>query len=136
MLKKIINKFTSGEIYTILAILLFNLVVIYCLFIDISIYKTFLFNSFLILIVFFASTYFNKKNNFGIVRQLYLVPFIFLVYSNVKSIIHVLFEQDFDSYLIQIDEFIFGTQPAFFIRNIINPYLTEYLQISYFCFLF
>lgn len=136
IINKLIHQFTSGEIYTILTILLFNLVVIYCLFIDFSIYKTFLFNSFLILIVFFASTYFNKKNNFGVIRQIYLVPFIFLVYSNVKSIIHVLFERDFDSYLIQIDEFIFGTQPAFFLENIINPYLTEYLQISYFLFFF
>jgi membrane-associated phospholipid phosphatase len=86
--------------------------------------------------VLIASNLFNRRNSFGVYRQLYLVPFIFLVYNNVKSIIDVLFSSDFDQYLIEIDNFIFGTQPAILLEPIINPILTEYLQISYFLFFF
>lgn len=135
-MKKIINSLTSGEIYTLLTLLIFNSIVLVCLFFDSSIYTTFIFNTLLILIVLVVSKLFNRKNNYGVYRQLYLVPFIFLVYNNVKSIIDVIFSQDFDEYLILIDNFIFGTQPAILLEPIINPVLTEILQISYFLFFF
>lgn len=135
-MNKIINKLTSGEIYTLLTLIIFNLIVLVCMFININIYTTFIFNSILIMIVLTASNLFNRRNSFGVYRQLYLVPFIFLVYNNVKSIINVLFSHDFDQYLIRVDEFIFGTQPAFLLESIVNPILTEYLVISYFLFFF
>lgn len=135
-MNKIISKLTSGEIYTLFTLILFNIIVLFCMFIDFNIYKTFLFNTLLIFVVLVISNIFNRKNSFGVYRQLYLVPFIFLVYNNVKSIIDVLFTRDFDQYLIDIDNFIFGTQPAFLLEPIINPILTEYLQISYFLFFF
>lgn len=36
-----------------------------------------------------------------------------------------------DEYLIQIDRWIFGTDPASYLSNYLNPYLTEFLQLIY-----
>lgn len=134
MLEKLNKRFTSSEIYTISSLLILNVILIYCFFIETNVVSTFFYNLFLVFIIVVVSFFFEKKKNRGVLRQVYLIPFIFLVYTNVRVIIDVLFVNDFDIYLIKIDEFIFGTQVGFILNKIANPYLTEYLQICYFMF--
>ena len=37
----------------------------------------------------------------------------------------------YDNYLIEIDRWMFGTDPALFLSHYINPYAVEFLQIAY-----
>lgn len=131
---KILNSFTSSEIYTISSLLLLNVILIYCLFIDVIVINTIVYNFFLILIILVISRFFEKRNNNGVLRQVYLIPFIFLVYTNVRVIIDVIFVNDFDYYLINIDKFILGNHIGEILKPLTNPVFTEYLQISYFMF--
>lgn len=134
ILEKISNRFTSSEIYILSTLIIFNIILIVCFVIDFSAIFTFFYNLFLVCVVIIVSKYFEKKKNRGVLRQVYLIPFIFLIYSNVRIIIDTFFNNDLDIYLIQIDEYILGTQIGYILEPLINTSLTEYLQISYFMF--
>lgn len=133
-IEKILNNFTSSEIYTLSSLLLLNVILIYCFFIDLTVITTIVYNFILIFIIVIVSRIFEKKKNKGVLRQVYLIPFIFLVYTNVRVIIDVIFISDFDNYLINIDKFILGNHIGEVLKPLINPVFTEYLQISYFMF--
>lgn len=134
ILERINKRFTSSEVYTISTLIILNVILIYCFFTSINVYTTFLYNLFLIGIIIIISKLFELKLNRGVLRQVYLVPFIFLVYTNVRVIINVLFSNDYDSILIKIDELILGNQIGILLKPLVNPILTEYLQICYFMF--
>lgn len=133
-IEKILNNFTSSEIYTISSLLLLNVILIYCFFIEVTVITTIVYNFILIFIIVIVSRIFEKKKNKGVLRQVYLIPFIFLVYTNVRVIIDVIFISDFDNYLINIDKLILGNHIGEVLKPLINPVFTEYLQISYFMF--
>lgn len=78
----------------------------------------------------------SAKNGF-IYRQLnywYPTALIFISYKQLFFMIRPIRMTDYDQLLIQIDRFIFGTDPTHLLYKIANPFLTELLQIVYFSF--
>jgi len=66
----------------------------------------------------------------------YMVPIVFLSFKEIYFMVQPIRGIDYDQYLIQIDRFIFGGDPTYFLYNFANPYLTELLQIVYGSFFF
>lgn len=79
---------------------------------------------------------FNGGQLFKIFRKLYLLPMVYLIYSQIQSYIKVINPYDYDYLLINLDKMIFGFNPTEALYNISNPILTEYLQFSYMTFFF
>jgi membrane-associated phospholipid phosphatase len=74
------------------------------------------------------------NDKFSVLRLLrYWNPVILILYifKQVYYIIYYTKPLDWDSTLISIDRWIFGTDPTVWIYHIANPWLTEFLQIIY-----
>ncbi|MBX7156540.1 MAG: phosphatase PAP2 family protein [Bacteriodetes bacterium] len=67
-------------------------------------------------------------------RRMYVVPMIYPMYNHTQFMVPRLNWHLYDYQLIQIDRFIFGTNPTHLVNMIANPYLTEYLQLCYVLF--
>ena len=96
------------------------------------------FNLALIALIMFAALQ-DKKNSSWIWEQIhlwYLVPFVFIVFKELHTMIDPIREMTYDETLIKIDRFIFGTDPTKALFKISNPLLTEILQIIYGTFFF
>ncbi len=96
------------------------------------------YNIVLIILVFILAYYHKKKGNI-FWEQLhfwFLLPFVFLTFKEIYFMVHPIRVVDYDSVLISIDRFIFGTDPTYALMKIANPYLTELLQIVYATFFF
>lgn len=61
---------------------------------------------------------------------------ILIIYSLYQSLIKTLHPIDYDNLLISWDILLLGKHPRELLSPIVNPYLTEYLQISYTLFYF
>ncbi|MFA6571305.1 MAG: phosphatase PAP2 family protein [Bacteroidota bacterium] len=73
----------------------------------------------------------NAGSLFIAFRKLYVIPVIFLIYSQVQHYIAVINPHDYDNILIAWDRAIFGTDPTKFFQKISYPVLTEYFQLAY-----
>jgi membrane-associated phospholipid phosphatase len=88
-----------------------------------------------VLILFFASK--AKTSSSRVVRYIrdwYPVPMILYVFKETYLMVHPIHPQDFDWLLIDIDRWIFGTDPTHWLMGIAHPFVTEILQISYACY--
>lgn len=80
-----------------------------------------------------ADNYYD--NNFVFyIRKLYPLFFILLIYGQVQNFIEVMNPELYDDILIEIDRWLFGTDPTHFLADYTHPLITEYLQIAYFSF--
>ena len=61
----------------------------------------------------------------------YIAPIILITFNQLYYMVWPIRHQDYDTLFIQIDRFIFGTDPTMFLYKIANPFLTELLQIIY-----
>lgn len=90
------------------------------------------------IIIFIISTALadnHYDNNFIFyTRKLYPLFFILLIYSQVQNFIEVMNPELYDDILIEIDRWLFGTDPTHFLADYTHPVITEYLQIAYFSF--
>jgi membrane-associated phospholipid phosphatase len=88
--------------------------------------------------VFFLAYFDDKKNSILLehVHYWYIVPLIFLSFKEIYFMVKPIRGVDLDYYLIEIDRFIFGTDPTVALHSIANPVLTEILQIVYGTFFF
>ncbi len=89
----------------------------------------------ILLILFFAAK--AKSSSSRIVRRIrewYPVPMIFYVFKETYLMVHPIHPQDFDWLLINIDRWIFGTDPTHWLMGIAHPIVTEIFQISYACY--
>jgi membrane-associated phospholipid phosphatase len=77
---------------------------------------------------------FNAGLMFKFVRNLYVVPVIFFIYTQTHAYLKIINPNDFDWLLIKWDFAIFGANPTHIFFNIANPWLTELLQLSYMLF--
>lgn len=87
----------------------------------------------------FSLAYFDEHRRNMFTHQLrfwYLVPMIFLAFKEMYNLVDPLRGKIYDQLLIEIDRFLFGTDPTHALFNITNPYLTELLQIVYGTFFF
>lgn len=71
---------------------------------------------------------------FKIFRRIYIIPLVFLIYSQIQYYIPLINTFNADPLLIKLDFAIFKANPTDILYQISNPILTEYLQIAYFIF--
>jgi membrane-associated phospholipid phosphatase len=74
----------------------------------------------------------EKANRFiRIIRDWYLFPAIFFIYTQTSSMGHSIHQRDYDNILIGLDRWLFGTDPTVWITQFANPIITEILQLAY-----
>jgi membrane-associated phospholipid phosphatase len=74
----------------------------------------------------------NKKNlSLSIAYDWYLIPTILFIYTQASSLSFPLHGRDYDSVLIAIDRFVFGTDPTHWLFQFAHPVITEILQAAY-----
>ena len=71
-----------------------------------------------------------------LVHYWYPVPLIFITFKELYLMIRPIRQVDYDYLLIQVDRWIFGTDPTVVLHKIAFPVLTEFLQIVYATFYF
>lgn len=89
------------------------------------------------LVIYIANA--HRKNNSIIIRQIhywYPAPLILLTFKELYLMIKPIRGIDYDSTLIAIDRWMFGTDPTHALYAIAHPVLTEFLQIVYATFYF
>lgn len=133
-LKEILNLI---DVYTISILLLYSLfaIVFFKIIVDA---KSYLFINLLIIssIVTFATIVekFNAGQLFVFVRNLYILPVVFYIYTQTQIYISIFNPHDYDNLMIEIDRFLFGVNPTEYLYQFANPWLTELLQFSYMLF--
>ncbi len=81
----------------------------------------------------------HAANNSPVIRHIrywYPAPMILLTFKELYLMIKPIRGIDYDNILIQIDRWIFGTDPTHALYAIATPLLTEFLQIVYATFYF
>ncbi len=69
-----------------------------------------------------------------LMRRLYVIPVIYLMYDQVHSFVKVVHPKDYDDLLIAADRVIFGGDPTHILSHMSTPIVTEYLQLCYVLF--
>lgn len=70
------------------------------------------------------------------IHNWYGFPLLVIIYKEMYWAVHALRDKLYDSYLIKIDRFLFGTDPTIILTNYAHPILTEILQTVYILFYF
>jgi len=89
----------------------------------------------IVLIFYFTSK--KKSSSSRVVRYIrdwYPIPMILYVFKQTYLMVHPIHPQDFDWLLIDVDRWIFGTNPTQWLMMFAHPIVTEILQISYACY--
>ncbi len=81
------------------------------------------------LIAYFENKYNNKF--WRVIHYWYIAPLILLTFKELYYQIEPIRHQDYDWLFIEIDRWMFGTDPTKFLYKISFPLLTEILQIIY-----
>lgn len=123
-------KLNAPEIYLIFTSVIF---LIFGLFLSIPT-KFILLDLGCVLYCFVLAFLFRNIGEKNVFRYLLIVPPAYVLYAGVKPIIEKLHGSDMDSILINIDHAIFGVNPTEYLAQFATPWLTEYLQITYFLF--
>ncbi len=118
-------------VYTLLAIFFFPLIprAVELLFQNVTI-------AILIISISTLSNKYDEGKSFKILRRFYLIPFVYLIYSQVQHYISIVNPNDFDEMFIRWDYAIFGVNPTEWLYQFSHPLLTEYLQLCYMMFFF
>ncbi len=77
-----------------------------------------------------------KNKAIRIIHYWYIAPLILATFKELYFMIKPIRVQDYDHLFIEIDRWIFGTDPTIFLSHYANPYLTELLQFIYGIFYF
>jgi membrane-associated phospholipid phosphatase len=72
-----------------------------------------------------------KNRIWRIIHYWYIAPIILITFNQLYYMVWPIRHQDYDTLFIQIDRFLFGTDPTIFLYKIANPFLTELLQMIY-----
>ena len=91
------------------------------------IYLGFIF--FIILVIPILDKSGNKFIQF--LRYWYIIASLTFIYWSIGSLVHLIFPEFLDRYIVSLEEKIFGELPNIWIQKLENPYLTELMQISY-----
>ncbi|MFP4369176.1 MAG: phosphatase PAP2 family protein [Candidatus Kapaibacterium sp.] len=78
----------------------------------------------------------NAGRIFTIFRRIYIIPVIYLIYSQVQYYIPVINPHNYDKLLMDLDIALFGLNPTEWLHQFAHPILTEYLQFTYMLFFF
>lgn len=131
--------FWASDIYTLVIIGLYSILAI-VLYPVMGNADDLLLQNLLIAIGIFAIATIEAKFNSGVIinlsRKLYIVPLIFIIYTQVQYYIRIINPHFYDEILAQWDYAIFGVNPTEFLHQFSFPLLTEWLQISYLMYIF
>jgi len=64
-------------------------------------------------------------------RRWYLVISITFIYWDVGNFIHLIYPGYFDQPILQMEQQVFGILPNIRVQQLVNPVLTEFMQLSY-----
>ncbi len=70
------------------------------------------------------------------VHAWYGFPLLVTIYKEMYWVVHALQKELYDTYMIQIDRFLFGVDPTIELAKMAHPVLTEILQTVYILFYF
>jgi len=92
-----------------------------------------LLNSGIILFAFLIAYLENRSNAriWRIIHYWYIAPLILVTFKELYFMIKPIRVQDYDYLFIQIDRWMFGTDPTHFLYQFSHPVITEILQIVY-----
>lgn len=92
-----------------------------------------LLNTGIILFAFLIAYLENRSNAriWRIIHYWYIAPLILVTFKELYFMIKPIRGQDYDYLFIQIDRWMFGTDPTHFLYQFSHPVLTEILQIVY-----
>lgn len=135
--KELKNNIISTDVY-IISIVLINIILTLALFGKIQApFLIIISNIGILLIITITSTNLIAdllKSKLLLVKLLYILPIIFIIYDQTQIFIRIINPHLFDDILIQWDYAIFGFNPTDAVEWLHNPWLTEYLQFSYMTF--
>lgn len=81
--------------------------------------------------LFFKGTPVWEENKLW--SPLLIIP---LNFTELHYLVHLVNPRDIDVFLIQLDRYIFGVNPTIWLERLLNPWLTEILQLVYSTFYF
>ncbi|MCX8057378.1 MAG: phosphatase PAP2 family protein [Ignavibacteria bacterium] len=132
-MKKLIKTLNVFDV-CVLAFYLF-LIALNLIFYDRVVHTTSLLIIEVLMIVFvLIVAYQDSKTNNSFWKSLhlwYLAPMIFITFKQLYFMVHPIHPRDYDDILIQIDRWLFGTDPTHFLYKFSHPIITEILQIVY-----
>ena len=73
----------------------------------------------------------QKSSGWHFLRHWYIIIGLPLLYWDNGNLIHGIFPQVFDQYIIKFEIWLFGISPNIWLQKFVRPVLTEILQISY-----
>ncbi|MEW6067432.1 MAG: phosphatase PAP2 family protein [Nitrospirota bacterium] len=77
----------------------------------------------------------NFKDNRRLIRIFYDLGFpvicVLLIFDSLERVVHYVNPEDIDPLLVRLDYLIFGNHPTVILERIMNPFLTDILQIAY-----
>ncbi len=135
-IKKLLDKFSLAEKYTISILLFYTLLSLIFSFHS-KIYLINLAQNAFFFAIILAVSSIKQKNKYSIaIRKFYLLIFVYFIYNQTNTYITLINPNLYDELLIKIDRVICGTDPTYFTFRFANPYLTEFLQFCYMTFFF
>jgi membrane-associated phospholipid phosphatase len=90
----------------------------------------------LVVILLYWLAYTDDSRFFKWLKNWNIILIIPMNYSELHYLVHNVHPRDYDNLLMQIDFRFFGLHPTLWMEKLINPWLTEYLQIVYTTFYF
>ncbi len=136
IIKKLSDKFSLAEKYTIIILLFYTLLSLLFLFYSTDYLINIAQNAFFFAIILAVSSI-QQRNKYTIaIRKFYLLIFVYFIYNQTNTYITIINPNLFDELFIKIDRAICGTDPTHFTMKFANPYLTEFLQFCYMTFFF
>ncbi|OGU28233.1 MAG: hypothetical protein A2057_00405 [Ignavibacteria bacterium GWA2_35_9] len=90
-------------------------------------------NTCIISLVFLIAFIENKsdKKAWHIIHYWYVAPLVVITFKEIYFMIKPIRQMDYDYLFIQIDRWLFGTDPTHFLYQFSHPIITETLQIVY-----
>lgn len=85
--------------------------------------------SFAFLIAFLETRY--ESRVWRIIHYWYIAPLVLITFKELYFLIKPIRQVDYDYLFIEIDRWIFGTDPTYFLYQFSHPVITEILQIIY-----
>jgi membrane-associated phospholipid phosphatase len=128
-----------SDIYTLSILILYTcLAFIYGKYIPQSTYLVFINITLMAGIISIATIdeKFEAGRLFILFRKLYIIPLIFIIYSQVQYYIPMVNPHLYDLILIDWDLALFGVNPTQWIYQFASPTITEFMQFSYMLYFF
>lgn len=95
---------------------------------------TWIFINFVVISIAFGISYLEALNDqkvWRIIHYWYIAPIILLTFRQLFFMVKPIRVYDYDDWFIEIDRWMFGTDPTHFLYQFSSPLLTEILQIVY-----